>query len=70
MATWLRMLGAEVGDGVYFDTIPPVETDRLVIKVSGTLALRNLIWSLDVLVTCMHGIVHECHGGVLEMPLQ
>jgi len=37
MATWLRMLGAEVGDGVYFDTIPPVETDRLVIKDGATL---------------------------------
>ena len=46
MATWLRMLAAEVGDGVYFDTVAPVETARLVIKVSGTFALRNLIWSL------------------------
>jgi len=29
MAVWLRMLGANVGDGVYFDTVPPVETDCL-----------------------------------------
>ena len=34
MSTWLRLLGAEIGDGVYFDTVPPVETDRLEIQVS------------------------------------
>jgi len=37
MASWLRLLGAEIGDGVYFDTAPPVETDRLVIKDGATL---------------------------------
>jgi len=36
MAPWLRALGAEVGDGVFFNTIPPVETDCLIIADGAT----------------------------------
>merc|ERR1712034_252052 len=32
MPWWLWALGATVGRGVYFDTLPPTETDCLVIE--------------------------------------
>merc|ERR1711904_432752 len=29
---WLRLLGARVGSGVYFDTMPPTETDCIELR--------------------------------------